>query len=110
MLYCSLLNFFQNQLFRKILSVSNSLDPNQARSFVKPDLGPNHLKRLSAYDTCRLSINPKCANRNKSRLLFSSAEMFKKPLMANSVDPDQTASIGAVCSGSTLFASIFKAA
>ena len=26
--------------------------------------------------------------------------------MANSVDPDQTASIRAVCSGSTLFASI----
>ena len=26
--------------------------------------------------------------------------------MANSVDPDQTATIGAVCSGSTLFASI----
>ena len=25
--------------------------------------------------------------------------------MANSVDPEQTASIGAVCSGSTLFAS-----
>ena len=28
--------------------------------------------------------------------------------MANSVDPDQTAPIGAVCSGSTLFASILK--
>ena len=27
--------------------------------------------------------------------------------MANSVDPDQSAPIGAVCSGSTLFASIF---
>ena len=26
--------------------------------------------------------------------------------MANSVDPDQTAPIGAVCSGSTLFASV----
>ena len=26
--------------------------------------------------------------------------------MANSLDPDQTAHIGAVCSGSTLFASI----
>ena len=26
--------------------------------------------------------------------------------MANSVDPDQTAPIGAVCSGSTLFASL----
>ena len=28
--------------------------------------------------------------------------------MANSVDPDQTAPIGAVCSGSTLFASIIN--
>ena len=26
--------------------------------------------------------------------------------MANSVDPDQTAPVGAVCSGSTLFASM----
>ena len=30
--------------------------------------------------------------------------------MANSVDPDQTAAIGAVCSGSTLFASILNPA
>ena len=28
--------------------------------------------------------------------------------MTNSVDPEQTAPIGAVCSGSTLFASIFN--
>ena len=28
--------------------------------------------------------------------------------MANSVDPDQTAPIGAVCSGSTLFACMLK--
>ena len=28
--------------------------------------------------------------------------------MTNSMDPDQTAPIGAVCSGSTLFASILK--
>ena len=28
--------------------------------------------------------------------------------MANGMDPDQTAPIGAVCSGSTLFASIHK--
>ena len=28
--------------------------------------------------------------------------------MANNVDPNQTAPIGAVCSGSTLFASIFN--
>ena len=45
---------------------------------------------------------------NKSRLLFSSAEMFKEASMANSVDPDQTAPIGAVCSGSTLFASVLN--
>ena len=38
----------------------------------------------------------------------SSAEMFKKPKFANSVDPDQTAPIGAVCSGSSLFASILN--
>ena len=28
--------------------------------------------------------------------------------MANSVDPDQTSSIGAVCSGSTLFVSVLN--
>ena len=32
----------------------------------------------------------------------------KEASMANSVDPDQTAPIGAVCSGSTLFASILS--
>ena len=36
------------------------------------------------------SFNLKCANGNKSRLLFSSAEMFKKPLW-------QTVWIHAVC-------------
>ena len=39
---------------------------------------------------------------------FSFAELFKKPSMANSVEPDQTAPMGAVCSGSTLFASILN--
>ena len=41
--------FFQNQLFRKILSgiprVSNRLDPDQTRRFVGPDLGPNCLQK-----------------------------------------------------------------
>ena len=32
----------------------------------------------------------------------------KEASMANNVDPDQTAPIGAVCSGSTVFASILK--
>ena len=41
-------------------------------------------------------------------MLFSSAEMLKEASLENSVDPDQTAPIGAVCSGSTLFASILN--
>ena len=34
--------------FFNIIRVSNSLDPDQARHFVRPDLGPNCLQRLSA--------------------------------------------------------------
>ena len=50
MLFYRLLIFFQNS-FRNTISVSNRLDPDQARSFVGPDLGPNCLQRLSADDT-----------------------------------------------------------
>ena len=35
--------------------MSNSLDPDQARHFVRPDLGPNCLQMLSASDTRRQS-------------------------------------------------------
>ena len=50
--------FFQNQHFRKILSgipsdCKNSLDPDQARLFVWPDLGPNCSQRFKADDTSR---------------------------------------------------------
>ena len=46
----------QNQLFKKksfrnAIKVSGSLDPDQARHFVGPGLGPNRLQRLSAGDT-----------------------------------------------------------
>ena len=66
--FLSSVDFFQNQLFLKnsirntslsalILSytirVSNSLDPDQARHLVGPDLGPNCLQRLSADNTGR---------------------------------------------------------
>ena len=36
--------------------MSNSLDLDQARHFVGPDLGPNCLQRLSADDTGRQSL------------------------------------------------------
>ena len=46
--FCRLLIFFQNQCFQNILRMSNSLDPDQARLFVGPDLGLNCLLRLLA--------------------------------------------------------------
>ena len=39
--------------------MSKSLDPDQARRFVGPDLSPNCLPRLSADDTGKQSVkNP----------------------------------------------------
>ena len=43
--------------FRNTIRVSNSLDPDQARHFVQPDLGPNCLQRLWAEDTSRQRVN-----------------------------------------------------
>ena len=37
--------------------MSNSLDPDQARHFVGPDLGPNCLHRLSADGTSRQRVH-----------------------------------------------------
>ena len=37
--------------------MSNSLDPDQARRIVGPDLGPNCLQRLSADVTGRQRVN-----------------------------------------------------
>ena len=43
--------FFSENYFRSTISVSNSLDPDQDRRSVGPDLGPNLLQRLSAEFT-----------------------------------------------------------
>ena len=55
--FCRLLNFFSENSFRNTctIRVSNSLDPDQTRRFVGPDLGPNslHTIRLSADVTRR---------------------------------------------------------
>ena len=37
--------------------MSNSLDPDQARRIIGPDLGPNSLPRLSADNTGRQRVN-----------------------------------------------------
>ena len=49
------------------------------------------------------SVNPKSASHNNCRLLCLLLVTLKV-IIANSVDPDQTAPLGAVWSGSTLFA------
>ena len=54
--FMSSADFFSKSTFlktslRNTIRVSNSLDPDQARQNVRPDLGPNCLQRLSAEDT-----------------------------------------------------------
>ena len=44
--FLSSTDFFQNQLFRNTIRASNSLDPDQDRHSVDPDLGSNCLQRL----------------------------------------------------------------
>ena len=52
--FFSKLNFSKNS-FRNTIKVSNSLDPDQDRPYVGPDLGPNCLQRLSE-DFCLFDL------------------------------------------------------
>ena len=54
-LFFSKLTFSKNS-FRNTIRMSNSLDPDRARHFVGPDLGPNCLQRISTDDTSRQSV------------------------------------------------------
>ena len=59
--FSHLLTFFSNltlseNYFRNTISVSNSLNPDQARQHVGPDLDENHVQRLSADNTSRKII------------------------------------------------------
>ena len=55
--FCRLLIFFKIKFlknsFRTTIRVSNNLDPDQARHFVGPDLGPYCLQRFSADEVKR---------------------------------------------------------
>ena len=79
MLFCPLLIFFKISFFEKnlsgIASVSNSLDPDQARANVKPDLGRICLQRLSAADTSRQRVKF-----NKTEACFSYVLEFKRTM------------------------------
>ena len=47
---------FSKKSFRNNIRVSNSLDPDQARLFVEPDLVPDYLQKLSADDNRRQRV------------------------------------------------------
>ena len=49
------INILKNS-FGNTIKVSNSLNPDQARHFVGPDLDPNCLQRLSADDTSKQRV------------------------------------------------------
>ena len=50
-------HYFSKHSFRNTIRVSNSLEPDQARRSVGPDLVPNCLQKLSADDTRRYGVN-----------------------------------------------------
>ena len=78
--FCRLLIFskstFSKNSFRNTIRVSNSLDPDQARHFVGPDLNRNCSQRLSADGSSRPTL---CLLGNFACLL-SSADFFKNQL------------------------------
>ena len=47
---------FQKNSIKNTIRVSNSLDSDQARLFVGPDLGPNCLQMLSVDNTSRQRV------------------------------------------------------
>ena len=53
--FVSKASFLKNS-FRNTIQVSNNLDPDKARCFVGPGLGPNCLQKLSADDTRRQRV------------------------------------------------------
>ena len=56
MLFCVLLLIFFLINLPGTPSVSNSLDPDKARRYIGPDLGPNWLQMLSADDPGSTSL------------------------------------------------------
>ena len=55
---------------RMSIRVSSSLAPDQTRHFVRPDLGPNCLQKLSANETSRRRVNQRAYNTSLYMLFF----------------------------------------
>ena len=66
--------------------VSNSLDPDQARRFVGPDLGPNCLQRSSAEKATLKAVD---YSLTKGRIPLFILMDYPIHRVSNSLDPDQ---------------------
>ena len=74
---------FSKNSFWNIIRVSNSLDPDQDRQNVGPDLGPNYFQRLSADDksfvvTSKERVKPQRATYNLQQTTISNFAAFFK--------------------------------
>ena len=78
---CSNNKLFLKNSFRNTIRMSNSWDPDQARLFVRPDLGPNCLPRLSADDTGRQRAKGVCSYLNKKKLSVTTLSQIQLKLM-----------------------------
>ena len=80
MIFCHLLTFFSKLTFSKksFRNTTNSLDQDQARHFVGPDLSPNCLQRLSADNTRRQRVSHMCE-------IFFSRKTIKISLLAHNL-------------------------
>ena len=86
LIFLSKSSFLKNS-FRNTIRVSNSLDPDQARHFVGPDLGPNCWPRISADGASRQRVSRMLIFLSKSSFLKNS---FRNTIrVSNSLDPDQ---------------------
>ena len=73
---------FSKNSFWNTIRVSNSLDPDQARHFVGPGLGPNCLQSLSADDISRQRANIRNGRTFYSIFPGSILKAFKKCRMS----------------------------
>ena len=78
---------FSKNSFRNTIRVSDSLESDQAWHFVRPDLVPNCLQKLSADDTSRQRVNKcKCTYKLLNKLgnvRRCAMHSFSHPMLCN---------------------------
>ena len=73
--------------FRNSIKVSNSLDPDQARLFIGPDLGPTCLQRLLADDTCNAYwVHTVCLHKS----IYTADYIFRSIFFAGALRDSET--------------------